>query len=328
MLRRVNLEELPDFGRPELSGPDDPNATVTSSSDSAGTVNGAPARLDCNLSNWSPSRRPTRHPVRSVPHRHLLKHHLDGPKDPASWTLLSITSAANLGGVRTGMTYDKEYGTSAGFFEKPQRLQFLEGPNEPAVACYLEMKPRYLDFQFQALDMKFRRADGKIIHKYPDVGIEYDDNSVRFGEIKSDDSWFEAPGICRPLARIDQALSFQGLKSLLKIKGAVFRTDPVRDALAVAMDARLTSFDRVVDVLVVRNAVIAYGGCASYSAVVAALGGARAVAVDKLYAMLLRRIVDFDLGTLPNSETKVTLPVLAKPYALRALLQQLQQKLA
>ena len=230
---------------------------------------------------------------------------------------LDVVSADDLGMVRTGMTYDKDYGTSAGFFEKPQRLQFFEGPNEPAVADHLEMSPRYLDFQFQPLRLTFRRADGRVIHKYPDVGIEYDDHSVRFGEIKSDDAWFQAAGIRRPLERIDMAMSASGMDTLLRIKGTVFRRDEVQKAHGIAMEARLTTFDPSTD-----------GGRARYADVVAALGGHRAHAVDKLYAMLMRRVVDFDLSSEPTADTLVTAPRPASAFALRELLARFQRKVA
>src|SRR5690606_19054155 len=216
----------------------------------------------------------------------------------------------------------------AGFFEKPRRLQFLEGPNEPAVADFLEMKPRYLDFQFQPLDLTFRRADGKLIHKYPDVAIEFDDHVVRFGEVKSDDAWFDAPGVRRPLDRIDAALEAKGLQPLLRIKGAFFRTDAMLEAHTRAMDARLTTFDRESDGRAVRAAVMACGGGAPYGTVVAALGGRRCLAQDKLYAMLMRRIVAFDLSEPPSDSTLVTLPRPATPYALRDLLAQFRRKAA
>ncbi|WP_294293734.1 hypothetical protein [uncultured Sphingomonas sp.] len=280
------------------------------------------------LASWSPSRRPPRHPVMRVPRRHVGADHLNGGKDPAAWVLIGIEAADDLGIVRTGMTYDKEYGTSAGFFEKPQRLQFFEGPNEPAVADHLEMSPRYLDFQFQPLRLTFRRADGRVIHKYPDVGIEYDDHSVRFGEIKSDDSWFQAEGIRRPLERIDMAMSASGMDTLLRIKGTAFRRDEVLKAHGLAMEARLTSFDPSVDGLAARAAIMAEGGRARYADVVAALGGHRAHAVDKLYAMLMRRVVDFDLSWEPTDDTVVTAPRPATAFALRELLARFQRQAA
>lgn len=280
------------------------------------------------LANWSPSRRPPRHPVMRVPYRHLHADHLNGDKDPAGWDLIAIEAADDLGIVRTGMTYDKDYGTSAGFFEKPRRLQFFEGPNEPAVADHLEMSPRYLDFQFQPLRLTFRRADGRVIHKYPDVGIEYDDHSVRFGEIKSDDAWFLAEGIRRPLNRIDMALAASGMDTLLRIKGTAFRSDAVLKAHGIAMEARLTSFDPATEGRAARAAIMAAGGRARYSDVVAALGGHHAHAVDKLYAMLLRRVVDFDLSTEPTDNTVVKAPRPANAFALRELLARFQRKVA
>lgn len=281
-----------------------------------------------SLANWSPSRRPPRHPVKRVPRRHLMADHLNGTRDPADWVLIGIEAANDLGTVRTGMTYNKEYGTSAGFFEKPRRLQFFEGPNEPAVADHLEMCPRYLDFQFQPLRLTFQRADGRIVHKYPDVGIEYEDHSVRFGEIKSNDAWFQAEGIRRPLDRIDQAMASAGLDPLLKIKGAAFRVDEVLKVHGIAMEARLTRFDPEIDGRAARVAISAAGGKARYSDVVAALGGSRAHAADKLYAMLLRRLVDFDLSIEPTSDTVVTVPRPASAFALRELLARFQRQVA
>ena len=279
-------------------------------------------------SRWSPSRRPPRHPVRTVPKRHQSPNFLNGSADPVSWKLVTITAADDLGCVRTGMTYDKEYSTSAGFFEKPRRLQYFEGPNEPAVADYLEMNPRIIDFQFQPLDLTFLRADGRLIHKYPDVAIEYDDHTVRFGEIKSDDNWFKAPGVRRPLERISAALEERELSPLLKIRGVSFRSDGTLEAHARAMDARLTIFDHNADAHAVRSVVIACGGTAPYAAVVSALAGNKAAAIDKLYAMLLRRIVSFDLETSPVETTPVTLPRRVTPYALREVLARFTRKAA
>ncbi|WP_404365844.1 hypothetical protein AB5I39_09695 [Sphingomonas sp. MMS24-J45] len=242
---------------------------------------------------------------------------------------MDVRAADDLGMVRTGMTYDKEYGTSASFYEKPRRLQFMEGPNEPAVADHLEMNPRYLDFQFQPLDLTFRRADGKIIHKYPDVLIEFDDNTVRAGEIKSNQAWFEAAGVRRPLDRIDLALATVGLDPLLRIRGDELRQpDSVREAHEAAMDARLSRFDPDSDVHAVRTAVDNAGGSATYGTVVAALGGKRSHAADKLYAMMLRRIVAFDLFSLPTANTMISLPRPARAYALRDTLSRLRRKVA
>lgn len=204
----------------------------------------------------------------------------------------------------------------------------MEGPNEPAVADHLEMNPRYLDFLFQPLVMIFRRADGRIIRKYPDVGVELDDNVVRFGEIKSNGEWFQAAGVRRPLDRMSQALASLDLGPLLKIKGEPFRTDPALEAHAAAMDARLTRFDPQADPAAARATVRAGGGSAPYAAVVAALGGARASAADKLYAMMLRRIVAFDLSAPPSATTPVTLPRPARAYALRKVLDRFRREAA
>lgn len=280
------------------------------------------------LSGWSPTRRPPRHQPRSIPRRHLLSDHLDGPKDPAAWTLVALEVAEDLGAVRNAMTYDKEYGTSATHYEKPRRTQFMEGPNEPAVGDHMEMSPRFLDFQFQAVALLFRRADGRLVRKYPDVAIEYDDNTVRFGEIKTSQAWFDAPGVKRPLDAVDRALVAHGLPPLLKIKGEAFRSDPTLEAHAMAMDARLTTFDREAEGDLAREAVMLAGGQARYGDVLAALGGARANAADKLHAMLLRRIVSFDLSVPPTADTVVTAPRPARAHALRDLLGRLRREAA
>lgn len=277
------------------------------------------------LVDWSPSRRPPRHQVRPVPVRLKIAEHLDGLKDPAAWTLESVTAAEGLGHVRSGMTYDKEYGTSASFYEKPGRIQFLEGPNEPAIADHLEMNPRCLDFQMQPLDILFRRADGKLIHKYPDIAIEFDDNTVRFGEIKSNLAWFNAPGVRKPLDRIDAALASKDLPPLLRICGEPFRQERVIAVQHAAMDARHTSFDDS-EVATVKAALEASGGCMSYGTLCAVLGGRSRHAPDKLYAMLLRRLVAFDLRERPSSVTPVTMPKVARPYALREALNRLRRK--
>ncbi len=251
------------------------------------------------LRGWNPTRRPPRHTPREVPYRLRHPMHLDGASDPADWTLIDIRVANGLGHVRSGMTYNKEYGTSCSLYEKPGRLQFMEGPNEPAVADHLELSPRYLDFQLQGIDMVFRRADGRIIHKYPDALIEFDDNTVRPAEIKTSREWFDAPGVSRPLAAVEAGLSSKGFLPLLRIRGEVFRREETLEAHRRAFAARLTNFDREADVAAVRATVLAAGGSASHGSLVAALGGDRQDAEGKLYAMLMRRFVAFDLWAQP-----------------------------
>lgn len=277
---------------------------------------------------WNPTRRPPRHIGREVPYR--LRHpvHLDGANDPADWKLIGIRVADTLGHVRSGMTYNKEYGTSCSLYEKPGRLQFMEGPNEPAVADHLEMMPRCLDFQLQGIDMVFRRADGRIIHKYPDALIEFDDNSVRPAEIKSSREWFDAPGVSRPLAAVEAGLSSRGFLPLLRIRGEVFREEETLEAHRRAFAARLTTFDREADVAAVRATVLAAGGNTSYGSLVATLGGDRQDAEGKLYAMLMRRVVAFDLWVQPTHDTPVTLPRRAKAFALRELLASFRREAA
>lgn len=280
------------------------------------------------LANWNPTRRPPRHPVRRVPYALLHPTKFNDLKDPARWVLVGIESAEGLGHVRNGMNYAQDFTTRASLFEKPRRIQFLESSNEPAVADHLEMCPRYVDFQFQPLVLIFRRADGKIIRKYPDVAYELADHRVVFGEIKSNDAWFAAEGIRRPLDRVSYALELSGLGPIHKIKGEPFRNDGTIEAHSIAMEARLTSFDADVDGSAARKVIMAGGGRARYSEVVAALGGSSSGAVDKLYAMLLRRIVNFDLRSRPTPNSVVTAPLPVMPYALREILGRFERKAA
>jgi hypothetical protein len=280
------------------------------------------------LANWNPTRRPPRHPVRRVPYALLHSTKFDDLKDPSQWELVGVETAAGLGHVRNGMNYAQDYTTCATVYEKPRRIQFLEGPNEPAIADHLEMCPRYIEFQFQPVVLIFRRADGKIIRKYPDVAYELADHRVVFGEIKSNDAWFAAEGVRRPLERVSSALEELGLGPVHRIKGEPFRRDDTAEAHSIAMEARLTTFDREADATAVRQVIMAGGGRARYADVVAALGGSRSVAADKLYAMLLRRIVDFDLRSTPTSGTVVTAPRHVTPYALREILARFERKAA
>ncbi|EZP49940.1 hypothetical protein BW41_03265 [Sphingomonas sp. RIT328] len=218
------------------------------------------------------------------------------------------------------MTYDKDYGTSCSYLTKARRVQFFEGPNEPAFAEFMEMSTRCVAILFQPLEMVFKRKDGLIVRKYPDVAVELWNHAVRFGEIKSNQAWFDAPGVRRPLDRMDLALAAAGLEPLMRISGEPFRTEPVLEAQAEAMEARFIPFDLEADVQAVTDVVTATGGCARYGAVLAALGGRRARARDKLYAMLVRRIVGFDLSKRPTADTPVTLPRPVVPYALREVL--------
>jgi hypothetical protein len=73
---------------------------------------------------------------------------------------------------------------------------------------------------------------------------------------------------------------------------------------------------------------MAGGGSARYADVIAALGGSNAMACDKLYAMLLRRIVDIDLRSTPTPDTDVTAPRPVSPYALREILARFEKKAA
>ncbi|WP_174275550.1 hypothetical protein [uncultured Sphingomonas sp.] len=276
---------------------------------------------------WNPTRRPPRHPVKPVPKRLLEDPSIDRSIDPARWTLVSIRAADDLGHVRTSMNYSQSFGTSAGFFAKTHRTQFLDGPNEPAVADRLEMSTTCLNFQMQPIDMTFRRDDGRLIHKYPDICIEFEDNSVRFGEIKSDETWFDAPAIKRPLDRIDLALGSIGIPRLLRIKGMPYRQEDALAAHAIAMNARLTPVNPA-EAAAVRAMITASGGCARYADAVAVIGAVRADAVDKLYAMLMRRVVSFSLTREPHGATPVTAPRPAEAFALRALLSKFVEKVA
>lgn len=280
------------------------------------------------LANWNPTCRPPRHPVRPVPYALLHPAKFDDLKDPEQWELVGIESAEGLGHVRNGMNYAQDYTTCAAIFEKPRRIQFMEGPNEPAVADHLEMCPRYIDFQFQPLALRFRRADGKLIRKYPDVAYELADHRVVFGEIKSNNAWFAAEGVRRPLDRVSLALEASGLGPIHRINGEPFRRDGTMEAHSIAMEARLTTFDPEADGTAARQVIMAGGGRARYADVVGALGGAASVATDKLYAMLLRRIVDFDLRCIPTADTIVTAPRPVAPYALRELLSRFERKAA
>ena len=280
------------------------------------------------LANWNPTRRPPRHPVRRVPYALLHPTKFDDLNDPAHWELVGVETATGLGHVRNGMNYAQDYTTCATVYEKPRRIQFLEGPNEPAVADHLEMCPRYIDFQFQPLTLIFRRADGKLIRKYPDVAYELTDHRVVFGEIKSNDAWFAAEGVRRPLDRVSSALEEIGLGPIHRIKGEPFRHDDTVKAHSIAMEARLTTFDPDVDGTAARQVIMAGGGRARYADVIAALGGSKAMACDKLYAMLLRRIVDFDLRSIPTSDTVVTAPRAVAPYAMREILERFERKAA
>jgi len=271
------------------------------------------------LAGWTPSRRPPRHPGREIPYAHRHPDHLSGNADPSLWTLLSITSGADGGAVRNPINYKRPYGTSVTFYEKARRLQVMEGPNEPAVADHFELMPRYLDFQFQPLAIKFRRADGRVVTKYPDVAVENDRNEVAIGEIKSSDAWFNAPGIKRPLDRISLALETAGLGPLLRIRGEPLREDRILQAHTTAMDARLTSFSDD-EVEAVRAMFAARGSIVGHGDLCALLGGRMSHAEDKLYAMLLRRVVSFELHDRPGGDTPVLLPRRARAFALRELL--------
>ncbi|MCD2323036.1 hypothetical protein LQ953_03285 [Sphingomonas sp. IC-56] len=280
------------------------------------------------LANWNPTRRPPRHPVRAVPYALLNPTRLDDLKNPARWELVAIESAEGLGHVRNGITYAQDYTTCGSMFEKPRRIQFMEGPNEPAIADHLELCPRYIDFQFQPLALLFRRADGVLIRKYPDVAYEIADHRVVFGEIKSNDAWFAAEGVRRPLERVSLALEASGLGPIHRIKGEPFRRDETVEAHSIAMEARLTAFDPEADGTAARQVIMAGGGRTRYADVVGALGGPASVGADKLYAMLLRRIVDFDLRCIPTADTIVTAPRPVAPYALRELLGRFERKAA
>lgn len=268
---------------------------------------------------WNPNRRPPRHAGRPVPRGHLSARHLDGDRAPESWELVSIRTAPDLGHVRHGMTYGRDITTSAALYEKTGRTQFMEGPNEPAVGDHLEMCPRYLAFQFQPMDLTFRRADGRIIHRYPDVAVEFEDHRVGVGEIKSSAAWFQAPAIKRPLDRIDLALAAHAIAPLMRIPGEPFRADAVLEAHALAMDARLTKYDREDEAKAVRAVIGTGGGTTTHADLVNLLGGG-SLAADKLYAMMLDRVVSFDLSAPPVPTTAVTAPRVAKPWALKELL--------
>ena len=276
--------------------------------------------------SWSPTRRPPRREQMRLPAPLFVDPEPGSDEDPLTWKLDSIVAEPSLGATAINMTYDLAHGTSAILSERARRMQYTEGGYEPAVADNLELDPRRLDFQFQPIEVVFTTPSGRERRLRPDVAVEFDDNVVRFGEIKASAAWFSAPVIRNRLARLERALVSEGLGPLMRIRGDQFTDDSVLSAHARIFGARLTPFDPSRDVNLVRAVIEANGGAAAMGLVADRLGLGFERALDRLAAMMLRRHVTFDLTALPTLATMVRLPRPARAFALRTLLARLADR--
>lgn len=233
--------------------------------------------------------------------------------------LIELQVATDLGPVRINFRYNNTFSTSADFCEKSHRQQFCEEAHEIAWHRWAVVNPYCTDVQFQPIKAIFEDAAGNQICVYWDIGLEFYDGSIVFGEIKADESFFldtKAALIANVSA---QALNAYGI-AFVRLHGSDFDTI-TRETIKEIFDYRRTQFDTQRDLEPILEAIVRTGHPLSFGNAIELIGGHPSEAKAKLCAMMVKRYVALDLAHPLSQETSVSLAPEAKdPGALRRFL--------
>jgi hypothetical protein len=235
------------------------------------------------------------------------------------WHEPKLEAAPDTGQIRIRFSYDAWFSTLAGFSIKSGRAVYHEGPVEPAGWIAAETLPKFTDLQFQPLRIVWRRGFGKTRHLTLDAGFEHEDGTIAFTEYKGHEAYFGEPDMADLLDEAEEVLRRHGASLHREHGGDLL--EPVRfRSLRDVFDDRSTPFDTIVDVIKVKEAILAGGGAAPLGLVLEALGGPARLASARLNAMSVRRIVRIDLSRPQMLDTLVDQPPQVQPGRLRAFL--------
>ena len=263
-----------------------------------------------------PARVPTYEPRRDrrdAGRRPLPRGALEG------WHSPRLVASPNLGHMRVNFNYRNYFTTAAGYGEKPRRAQYFEGPYELALFRFLEMSTRIVDYQFQPLQIQWETSSGQTVSYTTDVIYATETAEIGVEEVKATNAYFEQAETHDLLALFEAEIEKEGARFYRRngrhlVDRAIWRT--VKDAF----DDRRTAYSDQ-DVERVREVIVREGGAAPLGPIVDGLHVSSRQGLAMLNAMMVQRLVGFDLVRPPTADTIVTIPpAAADPNALRSFL--------
>lgn len=247
------------------------------------------------------------------------KHRRKQPLVNLALRLVALQAAPDLGPVRVNFRYNNTFSTSADFCEKSRRQQFCEEAHERAWARWAIVNPNCTDVQFQPVKAIFEDAGGKQHCSYWDVGLEFIDGSIIFGEIKPDETFFFKTRAAEMANASAKALRDHGI-AFARLHGNDF-DDITRATIKEVFDYRRTEFNPQADVEPVLEAIARGGNQISLRRAIELIGGHPSEAKAKLCAMMVKRYIALDLRHPLTEETIVQIaPSARNPGALRRFL--------
>lgn len=227
----------------------------------------------------------------------------------------------NLGHTRINFNYGNVFETSAALCDKPGRQQYCEGANEIFWRRWLVVNVFVTDFQFQPIVAVFVDEHGRERTYYWDVGVEFVDGSIAFGEIKANRAFFNVAEIRLVVEGSAAALANEGI-AFVRLLGTDF-DEITKQTIKRVFDNQLTSYTAR-DVSAATDAIMAGHGSVTLGQAITAIGGHRWEAEAKLCSMMTDRRIMIDID-LPFTDdcTAVRLPPEAvNPGALRRFMAQ------
>lgn len=233
--------------------------------------------------------------------------------------LVKLQAAADLGQVRVNFRYNNVFSTGADFCEKSARQQFCEEAHEIAWRRWAIVNPNCTDVQFQPVKAIFEDQVGNQICAFWDVGFEFYDGSIVFGEIKPDEAFFLDTKAVMMANASAMALSDRGVH-FARLHGGDF-DDITRETIKEVFDYRRTDFDRRRDLEPVLNAIAAAEHQITLGKAMELIGGHATQAKAKLCAMMVKRGITLDLSCPLTADTRVgAAPVAPASGSLRRFL--------
>lgn len=240
------------------------------------------------------------------------------PSTAEGWHSPKLVTAVDAGAVDINFTYRNWHTTSATFGMKPGRNQYVEGPHEEAFLRFLETNAAVIDYQFQAATIEWTTAKGERREYTVDGGYETS-AGLTFFENKASQAYFDDPEIADRIGQAESFLATLGI-AFDRVVGSHL-IDPMRwRVVKDVFDNRKTPFGPR-QLATLDETCAADGGATTLGRLLSLLSPHRQRARAIADAMLVRRVVDFDLRLPPTDHTLVRRVEEVEPRGLlRALL--------
>ena len=225
----------------------------------------------------------------------------------------------DLGHTRINFNYGNVFETSAALCDKPGRQQYCEGANEIFWRRWLVVNVHIVDFQFQPIEVIFTDEQGRERTYYWDVGIEFVDGSIAFGEIKASHTFFHMPTTRVVVEGSAAVLAEEGV-AFVRLMGTDF-DEITMQTIKHVFDNQLASYSEC-ELMSVTDAILTNRGSVGLGRAIDTIGGHRWDAEAKLCSMMTDRRIEIDIDLpLTLDQTKVRLaPEAVNPGALRFFL--------